>query len=142
MNKEIIAAICDRLEAEVEALRWIDIDSGQLEVTQRPAVAFPACLVDMAYPQCDDLGGGKQNVTANVTLRLVFDAPGATSAASPVREQSLAFLDTIEAVHEALQGWSTTALSAFSRLNAQPEKNKSGLKVYRITYQTAFTESV
>ena len=142
MNKEVITLICNRLKNEVSALRWIDIDTGQLDImNQRPPVAFPACLVDISYPQCDDAGGGIQVVTANVTLRVVFDITGSTNAASPVRETTLGFLDVIEEVHEALQGWSDEALSAFSRINAQPEKRKDGLKVYRITYQTAFTEA-
>ncbi|OQB81401.1 MAG: hypothetical protein BWX87_00666 [Bacteroidetes bacterium ADurb.Bin123] len=142
MNKEVIILISNRLKSQVPAIKWIDIDTGQLDIlTQRPPVAFPACLVDLTYPQCDDTGEHIQIVTANVILRLAFDFTGATNSASPVRETSLGFLDVIEAVHEALQGWSNSALSSFSRINAQPERRKDGLKVYRITYQTAFSET-
>jgi hypothetical protein len=59
-----------------------------------------------------------------------------------VREDALAIFDTITAVHSALQGWSSTALSIFSRLSAKAERRKDGLKVYRIVYQTTFTETV
>ncbi len=142
MNKEVISQIFARLEAEAESLNWIDIDTGQLDLlNQRPPVAFPACLVDISYPQCEEVGGGAQIVTANVALRLAFDFTGATNLHSPVRETSLAFLEVIEQVHEALQGWSSDALSIFSRLSAAPERRRDGLKVYRLLYQTTFQET-
>jgi hypothetical protein len=142
MNKEVFTQICDRLET-VASLRWIDWDSGQLDILsgQRPAIAFPACLIDIAYPTCDDISQYGQIVTANVTIRLIFMPPGETNHKSPVRDQALAVFDVVEAVHNALQGWGSDELSNFSRINAQPEKRKDGLKVYRITYQTAFSET-
>jgi len=142
MNKEVISQIFARLEAEAESLNWIDIDTGQLDLlNQRPPVAFPACLVDISYPQCEEVGGDAQIVTANVALRLAFDFTGATNLHSPVRETSLAFLEVLEQVHEALQGWSSDALSIFSRLSAAPERRRDGLKVYRVLYQTTFQET-
>lgn len=141
MNKEVFTQICNRVET-VSTLRWIDWDSGQLDtLNQRPAVAFPACLVDISYPACDDISQFGQIVTANVTLRLAFMPAGETNHKSPVRDEALAVFDVVDAVHNALQGWGSDELSNFSRLNAQPEKRKDGLKVYRITYQTAFTET-
>jgi hypothetical protein len=145
MNKDVFLAIANRIQAVVTSLKWIDWDSGQLDFVnnnERPAIAFPACLIDMEYPQCDEIGGGMQIVTCNVTIRLVFYPAGETSHVSPVRSAALTIFDTVIAVHSALQGWSTEALSIFSRLNAKPERRKDGLKVYRIVYQTAFTETV
>lgn len=144
MNKEVFTQICNRIENMVTALRWIDWDNGQIDILsgQRPAVAFPACLVDISYPSCDDTSRLGQIVTANVTLRLVFMLTGETNHKSPVRDEALEVFDVVEAVHNALQGWGSDELSNFSRVNATPEKRKDGLKVYRITYQTAFTETV
>lgn len=142
MNKDVFTAVCDRLEEEVTDLKWIDFDSGQIDVlNERPALAFPACLVDIAYPQCDDTGATGQIVVCNVTLRLVFWYKGETNSLSPVRETALEIFDIIESVHAALQGWSTYALSNFSRINAAPEKRKDGLKVYKVVYQTTFAET-
>ena len=143
MNKEIFLSICDRLTSQVPALRWVDWDSGQLDIqSERPPVAFPACLVEIEYPQCEEIGAEMQLVTCNVTLRLAFWPQGETSSVSPVREAALAAFDTIGQVHAALQGWSTEALSIFSRLSAKAERRKDGLKVYRVVYQTTFTETV
>ena len=52
MEKELFIALCDQLKNKVPELRWIDSDQGQLNVSERPPVAFPCCLVEMSYPQC------------------------------------------------------------------------------------------
>jgi hypothetical protein len=145
MNKDVFLAIANRIAAVVPSLKWIDWDSGQLDFVnnnERPAIAFPACLIELEYPLCEEIGGGEQIVTCNVTLRLVFYPKGETSHVSPVRESSLTVFNTLTAVHSALQGWSSEALSIFSRLNSKSERRKDGLKVYRVIYQTAFTETV
>lgn len=144
MNKDIFTAICDRITDEVAAFNWVDWDSGQVDIVDdmRPAIAFPACLVDIAYPGCQNIAENIQIVTCNITLRLVFKDMGSTSHVSPVRDAALAVFETIEALHEALQGWGTDALSSLSRLSATAERRKDGLKVYRIVYQTTFQESV
>jgi hypothetical protein len=103
-------------------------------------VAFPACLVDISLPACNDTGDGAQDVTCNIQLRLAFRPAGTTHHLSPVREDALAIFDIIEKVHAALQGWSTDEISALSRTSGVPEKRKDGIKVFRINYQTTFTE--
>lgn len=141
MNKEITLEIFDRLKTEVPELRWIDLECGQLDNNEtRAAVAFPACLVDIAYPGCEDVSRFAQNVTATVTLRLAFKPGGATSHRSPVQQDGLNALVTVEKTHTALQGWGTAALSDFSRRSAQPEKRRDGLRVFRIAYETSFRE--
>lgn len=42
MEKELFIALCDQLKNKVPELRWIDSDQGQLNVSERPPVAFPA----------------------------------------------------------------------------------------------------
>ena len=142
MNKDVFTAIANRIAAVVPSIRWIDWDGGQSDfVTDRPAIAFPACLIDMEYPVCDELGGGVQIVTCNVNLRLVFWPNYETPHVSPVRDTALAVFNTVEAVHAALENWSSDSLSIFSRMSAQAEKRKDGLKVYRVVYQTTFEET-
>lgn len=64
MNKEIFIAVCDRLKTEVPGLRWIDAEEGQLNTGERPAVAFPCCLIDISYPSCETHMGGRQKITS------------------------------------------------------------------------------
>jgi hypothetical protein len=141
MNKEIYESIADRIGAEVSALRWIDLDNGQFESPDRPSVAFPACLIDMAYPLCEDNGETVQNVTCQVTLRVAFLLTGPTSNTNTeVRSASLAIFQVIEDIHTALQNFYTDQLGSFSRRSVVPERRNDGIKVYRMVYQSVFEE--
>lgn len=144
MNYQVISQIANRL-SQVTMLAWIDMDFGQLDTTsERPAVAFPACLVDLAYPACDNVSQYQQVVTCNVQLRLAFSGlnnarlEGATANHVAITN---GVTPTIEAVHEAMQGWETDSLSPLQRLTVTPEKRRDGIKVYRVLYQTTFMET-
>ncbi len=99
-------AVCDRLKTEVPGLRWIDAEEGQLNTGERPAVAFPCCLIDISYPSCETHMGGRQKINAQIQLRVAFQAGGSTNAAAPklVREHALSCMDTLDKIHEACNG--------------------------------------
>lgn len=140
MNKQIFLDIANRLEVQVPELRWIDWDSGELElVTERHQVAFPACMMDIIYPRCEDQTSTEQLVTANVILRVAFQPQGATNNNSPVREAAMAAFGVLDKIHAALQGWHNEgSFSTLSRTSASRERRRDGLKVYRLQYQTTF----
>lgn len=144
MNYQVISEIAQRL-AQVTNLAWIDMDLGQLDTAgQRPAVAFPACLIELSYPACDNVAQYQQVVTCNVQLRLAL-SPLNNPRLEGASANHVAITDgvtpTIEAVHAALQGWETDSLSPLQRLTVTPERRRDGIKVYRITYQTTFMET-
>lgn len=144
MNKQIFIDICDRIEAEVPELKWIDLDTGDIDIqTERHPVAFPACLIDINYPSCEDQADNKQLVRANIIIRLAFQPQGATNNKSPVRAQALEIFDMVEKVHGALQGWHNAGtFSTLTRVSAAGERRRDGFKVYRLLYQTTFIDSV
>jgi hypothetical protein len=138
MNKQAFTSLCDRLETNVPALRWIDWDNGQLEA-ERPAVTYPCCLIDLIYPSCDDIAKQEQIADVEIVLRISFDHRGATNAATSAenRTTAMSVFDTIEDVHKQLQGWTNTwTLSPLSRKSAIREKRRNNKPVYRITYTT------
>lgn len=143
MDKELFIAICDRLEARVPDLRWVDAEDGQLSSSDRPAVAFPCALVDIAYVDCKTLTGGTQRVKANITLRVAFNSSGHsdTSAPDAVRRRALSRFDTLDAVHNSLQWWGGNGLfNPLRRLRCVPERHPGALKVYCAVYETEFTD--
>lgn len=143
MNKELFIAVCDRLEKEVPQLRWIDAEEGQLNVSERPPVAFPCCLVDISYPSCETHMGGRQKINAQIQLKVAFQPGGNTNAAAPVqiRERALARIDILDRIHEALQWWNAgNRCNPMRRLRSAPEKRADGLKVYTIVYETEFMD--
>jgi hypothetical protein len=76
--KEIFLKFSERLAA-VQGLCWVDMDYGQLDYyTLRPEVAFPAALVKVSYPQCEDIGDAQQLVRVSVRLRVTFRPLGET----------------------------------------------------------------
>ena len=80
MNKELFTKVSDRIETAVSAIRWIDFDDGILDMqTERPGMAFPACLIDINYPDTEDETGTEQLVNATITLRLAFKPAGVTN---------------------------------------------------------------
>ena len=141
MNKDFFIAITDHIKTSVPQIKWVDADEAQLNVSVRPPLAFPACLVDISYPQCESLSGGSQRIRARVELRVVFTLQGSTNAAAPasVRERSLVRFDVLEALHKALQWWNGGGLfNPLKRISSTPERRTDDIKVYKVVYETEF----
>lgn len=143
MNKEIFIALCDHLEKEVPEIRWIDEDAGQLNTqTDRPAVDFPCCLIDIQYPDCKDTNETEQLISATINLKLAFLPAGETNNKAPdeVRSRALQRFVIIEKVQDCMQGWTADEiLSPISRKSAKGI-NIGKIKVYTIVYSTTFRE--
>lgn len=142
MDGEILTIIMDRLEELVPELQWIDIDEGQLNSPERPAVAFPCCLADMAYVQCDDYKEALQRVRGQITLRVAFKRLGSTNTAAPraMRRRSVSNYKTLKSIHNALQWWGGNGkFGKLRRLSVRPER-RSDLRVFVMTYETVFAD--
>lgn len=142
MDGEILTIIMDRLEELVPELQWIDIDEGQLSSPERPSVAFPCCLADMSYIQCDDYKEALQRVHGQITLRVAFKRLGSTNTAAPrtMRRRSMSNYKTLESIHNALQWWGGDGkFGKLRRLSVRPER-RSDLRVFVMTYETTFAD--
>lgn len=145
MKKEIFIAVCDYLKEEVPELKWIDAEDGQLSTNERPPVAFPCCLIDMAYSACNTLTGAKQQVTVQLQLRVAFMSDGSTNTAAPlmVREHALKRMDILEKIHRALQWWTNGRMfMPMRRIRVTSERRADGIKVYNMLYQMEFLDVV
>lgn len=147
--KTLYNILLERIKAEVPAIKHIDFDAGQLEMIAQeliPPVQFPCVLIDIDYPKCEDQNedASIQLVNPVVNIKLGFQVQKSTDSQSPTatRNAGLAFLDTIEAVYTALQGYSTNTLSALNRRRQYSDKlfNGSGLKVYNIEFETSMLD--
>lgn len=143
MDKDLLIAICDRIKDSVPAIRWVDAEDSQLESADRPAVAFPCALVDIAYEDCRTHIAGQQRVTASVTVRVGFQRSAPSNASAPmcVRQLALSRLDALQAIHKALQWWNGGGLfNPLRRKSCTPEKRSGPLKVYTMRYITEFSD--
>jgi hypothetical protein len=145
--KTIYTAILQRLREKVPALRWVDLDTGQLKQTgsgQRPPVAYPCALLSTRLARCRSITDTEQDCQAVVTVRLAFDplAAGRTAANAPgdVREASLHPYDIIADVYKALQGFETACFNTLDRVSQEEEQNPA-LFVYKILFTVDFIDT-
>lgn len=144
MNKQLFIALCNLLESQVPEVRWIDADEGQLNTSnQRPPVAFPCVLIDMSYPQTEAMNATAEKIRVQFSLRIAFEGYGQTSsvAPEPVRERALERLDILEKIHRSLQWWNCDRqINPLRRQRVTTERRQDGLKVYNMTYESAFID--
>lgn len=140
--KTIYTAVMARLKDKVPTLRWIDLDTGQLEVGDRPPVAFPCALISISIASARDVTDTVQECSARVRVRLAFDQPAKTDSATPtdVIEKSLNPYDVIAEVYAALQGFYTANFDSLSRARQDRETSINGLFVYSLEFITTFTD--
>ena len=146
MNKELFVALCDHIGGSVPEIRFIDFDRGQLSASsERPPVDWPCCLLSIDYTNCRDLDleVNTQLVTADITLRVAFPPAGETHNHAPerVRDMALRMLDTVEKLHDALQGETLgDTVSALSRSHATMQTLSNRIVVFNLSYSTTFQE--
>lgn len=145
MIKQVFDKIAFKLN-EIPGISWIDFDHGQLEYFElRPAVDFPAALINIEYPDCKDLGtsGGQQcQIRINIRLAHYTAAQSYTGAPIDERENALEVLNNIRKLQEYLQWWDGDGLfTPLSRTEVKAEKRSDGLKVYNITYQSSIVDT-
>jgi hypothetical protein len=139
--KNLYQAIVEKIETAIPELRWVDLDKGQMNY-ERPPIAFPAALINITLPKCDDLNTKKQLVDAIIIIRLCFDFTGNTSLSTPKieRDKSLKYFDTQEKVYTTFQGFGTAEFNALSRINVFEEKRPDAYKVVGIVFKTDYQD--
>jgi len=140
--KTIYKDILSQLQTAVPAIRWIDFDTGQLESSERPPVAFPCALISISVTSAKDITDHTQDCTGRVRARLAFDQQMRTeSVATPgIREVALSPYDVISDVYAALQGWTSGNFSPLSRVRQDREPSKHGLFIYLIEFSIEFED--
>lgn len=140
--KTIYTAVMARLKDKVPALRWIDLDTGQLETNDRPPVAFPCALISISIASAKDVTDTIQECSARIKVRIAFDQPSKTDSATPanILEKSLNPYDVIADTYAALQGYYTDNFDSLSRTRQDRENNRNGLFVYSLEFSTKFVD--
>jgi len=141
--KTIYNAIIPRLQEKVPALKWIDLDTGQLDTAERPAVMLPCALIGIAVTRARSITDTLQDCTATVSITLAFDTLERTSANAPetARNASLLVYDTIADVYAALQGYGTANFDSLNRTRQQKENNRHNLFKYRMDFSVQFEDA-
>ena len=75
LMKTIYTAVMARLKEQVPAIRWIDFDKGQLDSSDRPAVAFPCALISIGINNTKDITSTSQDCTATLKIASLHSRP-------------------------------------------------------------------
>jgi hypothetical protein len=128
----------------LNAFKWIDKDNRQLdEYEGKPSVPFPCALIKVSLPKCESIGGGRQMCTAQITVRLGFNlvrSETSTKAPDEALEKSLKYLDDVEAVYIALQGYTDSEVEIYDRVTQTEEERQDGLTVVKMIFTTSFID--
>ena len=144
--KEIYTLIAERLQNEVEDIKWIDLDNGQIDFFEyRSNVDFPAVLINIKFPICENVGtDGTQECDVDIELRCVFNLFDETNIHAPeeVRERALEIFDIMNKIHSCLQNWRNDGTCGVLRRTSLTKENRTdGSKVYDLTYRTTYFDN-
>jgi len=144
--KTVYTAVMTRLQSQVPALSWIELNIGQLKTIEQGTalpITFPCALIGIDIPECSDITDTIQDCKSVVSVTLAFDpiAIGTTSsnAIETEREQALAPYNIISDVYKALQGFETDNFNALSRIS-QLEMEHKNLFVYKLDFGCDFED--
>lgn len=144
--KTVYTDVMKRLQSEVSALNWIELNVGQLKLIEKGEVlpiTYPCALIGFSIPECSDITEKIQECKAIVSVTLVFDqfviGETSSSAPEPNRENALMPYDIISDVYKALQGFETNNFNTLSRIS-QGEEEHEMLFVYKIDFNCEFED--
>lgn len=134
----------ERIKSACPDIQWCDQWWGQEQFSYRPAVAFPAVLIDMPGTSYSAEGELSQFATATITLRLLF-APFSSSAAdAPVasRADAIRFYDIESRLCAAIHGWTPPGnyCQSLIRMSTHTDDRRPEFRTRVITFTTSFEE--
>lgn len=130
------------LLTNIEELRWIDLEAGQLEIpVENYPVQFPCALIDFPNTEFQDELQGNQQALMVVNLRIgvdlyedlhMIDGESAVDRGTAVKR-----LQIITKVHALVHGFETDYSTPLRRSGMQTERRDDGIKVFSLAYMCA-----
>lgn len=123
----------------VKGINYVDMDMGQLN-EEMPPLSYPACLVDIALPSCNDIQSNIQAVKASFSVKVITKSIGEINSltSEQVRKKALEYLRLQDEVYKKLQGYEDENFYTFSRTSVQPSNLRTGLKIVVLNFSTSF----
>lgn len=137
--------IAAHISQNMPEIAWIDLYLGQDQTDLRPALAYPAVLIDFDRADYSMAGGSNQFVEAQISVRLLLDNYASSAQKAPEKSR-LAALKNYDIEHRLV---STLHNFQPDRAYVQPLVRTSatsqnrpdiGLKIRVITFTTAWDE--
>jgi hypothetical protein len=140
--RQLITALTQTV-AGIGAIRMVDIDLGQLENSEAPALSFPAALVGIQQGDFVSINNLVQEAELLIGVRLAFRVFARTHTLGPgeLQQEGLAHLDTLAEVNAALHGLQGNHFTGVERRSLVTEP-RADLRIYRLTYSVRYRESL
>jgi len=140
--KQLFIDISTAIES-VDAMRWVDFDLGQLENPDTQGVSFPCALISFSAGTFIDISNELQQGELTINVRLAFTVHERTHSKTTAtrRAVGLAHLDTIEALHNQLQGLTGEDYEPLTRTGFTTEP-RADYRVYALTYTATVNDDL
>lgn len=144
LHSRLFMDLQERIKSACPDIQWCDHWWGQEQFSYRPAVAFPAVLIDMPNTSYSAEGELSQFATATITLRLLF-APFSSSAANAPaasRAEAIRFYDIESRLCAAIHGWTPPGnyCQSLIRISTHTDDRRPEFRTRVITFTTSFEE--
>lgn len=136
--KALYLALIAQIKIDPE-IKWIDLDSGQLD-NEDKKLTYPCALIRMSFNPGDVSESSEQRESANISVRLAFDATGTrTSSQTPESaiNRSLAWTEQADNIYNSLQGFEPSDFDELECTGRNQEPRNDGLVVWNMTFKTA-----
>ncbi len=132
MRKEIYEMLCDRLkEVGGGAIKHIDLWNHNVEfIEQEEQWERPAVFIEFQPIQWRQVKTGSSisyTSRCRLSLHVVTDWHGSSSADSEFREKSLSYLDLLEDIHASLRGLSGQSFNGLDLVESLTNHNHDEL---------------
>jgi hypothetical protein len=142
--KNLIRAIQNKLQTDVECLKYIDQDWGQMDFYERPPVKFPCALIDVQNASYSNEGRLIQQCEATVLIRLFGIRLSNSSQAAPEmqKENAQKMWQLMEDVNKSLHGQNflPTGFSSLKRTEMRKVKRRDGSYQTELFYRVVFKD--
>jgi hypothetical protein len=136
---EVYPQLADRLEAELPALGWVDLDFGQID-NEAEEYALPyhlGCVfIDFEDIAWEELGRGVQRGDAIIKVTLARQVMEDTYQKSSQRQAALGHLTQLGEIHQALSHFTGAGFGKLVRVYSRREPGRPGLWVYSQGFKT------
>lgn len=134
--KEIFTVIQNAV-ADLDGIRWVDFDLGQLD-QEKPPVSFPCALIGFDSGDYSLIANDANVGTVRVEVALAFRLRERTHSITEqqYREEGLEHLDTVEAVRVQLTGLSGDTFQGLEYLGFSNDR-RADLRVWRLRFACA-----
>lgn len=137
MRATTYTEIMTRISENCPLLEWIDIDRGQLDnIEEELPFPLPAVFISFEEAAWQTLAGRNlQKGQVIFSIRTAWKPYGDTFVGSEEQESTLAYLETLDQLHSALQGYSGTYFNHMMRFKEFIERRKDGMDVQVMQYK-------